>query len=100
MLWLSCRKYDLSKAIEAFLTYELVMNTWGCLHLFLDSFVSTEDLSSTNERVRGGGVDCDRLAAPFVCYRKRSPFLKENRSDYSLLSTYPKEEPIRIGISL
>ena len=28
------QKYDLSKAIEAFLTYELVMNTWGCLHLF------------------------------------------------------------------
>lgn len=95
------QKYDLSKAIEAFLTYELVMNTWGCLHLFLDSFVSTEDLSSTNERV----LEVEELIATVLerhsfVIEKEALFLRKIAQITASYLPIQKEEPIRIGISL
>ena len=95
------QKYDLSKAIEAFLTYELVMNTWGCLHLFLDSFVSTEDLSSTNERV----LEVEELIETVLqrhsfVIEKEALFLRKIAQITASYLPIQKEEPIRIGISL
>ncbi len=95
------KKYALTKQASSVFIYEVVINTWGYIHLYLDNFLSIGEIDYTNDRLVEVEVIIDRVLNNHRGWIEREPlFIRKLSQIVTSYLPIQKEDQITIGISL
>lgn len=95
------KKYALTKQASSVFIYEVVINTWGYIHLYLDNFLSIGEIDYTNDRLVEVEVIIDRVLNNHRGWIEREPlFIRKLSQIVTSYLPIQKEDQINIGISL
>lgn len=95
------KKYTLTKQTSSVFIYEVIINTWGYIHLYLDNFLSIGELDYQNEKLIEVESLIRHVLNNFTGWIEREPLFIRKLSQ--IITSYlpiQKEDQILIGISL
>lgn len=95
------QRYVLTKQISCLIVYEVVINTWGYIHLYMENFLLLGELKQTNDKLIAVEGMINQVLKEHEGWIDREPLFIRKLSQ--IITSYlpiQKEDQVRIGISL